>query len=97
GARLIDVLDDVGFSSRPRSELKRCVVVARGADAYRAIFSWNELYNSTLGESVLVLYERDGRPLADDLGPLSLISARDRQFGPRHLRDLRALHVELLL
>jgi hypothetical protein len=96
GARLVDVLDGSGFSSQPRSRLKRCVVIARGLDGYQAIFSWSELYNAAIGESVLVIYERDGRPLTDQIGPLSLLSAGDRQRGPRHLRHLRAVHVQLL-
>ena len=96
GARLIDVLDASGFSSQPRSRLKRCVVIARGLDGYQAIFSWNELYNAAIGDAALVVYERDGRPLNDQLGPLSLLSAGDRQLGPRHLRHLQTVHVQLL-
>jgi hypothetical protein len=34
GVRLIDLLDHVGFSSLPRSELKRCVIVAGGLDGF---------------------------------------------------------------
>lgn len=93
GARLIDLLDAAGFSSMPRSECKRCVVIAGGADGYRAMFSWSELYNSTLGDGALVLYERDGRPLDEHIGPLSLISAHDTQLGPRHLRRLESIVV----
>ncbi|WP_143684750.1 molybdopterin-dependent oxidoreductase [Variovorax sp. KK3] len=96
GVRLIDVLDASGFSTQPRSQLKRCVIAALGGDGYRALFSWCELYNADIGGGVLVLYERDGRPLPSGLGPLSLISANDRQLGPRHLRHLRGIQVEML-
>lgn len=96
GARLVDVLDTAGFSTQPRSELKSCIVMGVGLDGYRAMFSWNELYNACLGEEVLVLYERDGAPLDGALGPLSLISAGDRQLGPRHLRHLRGIHVQMI-
>ena len=96
GTRLVDVLDASGFSTQPRWELKRCMVMGVGLDGYRAMFSWNELYNSALGEGVLVLYERDGLPLDGRLGPLSLISAHDRQLGPRHLLNLRGVHVQMI-
>jgi hypothetical protein len=95
GARLIDVLDACGFSERPRSELKRCVVVALGDDGYQAIFSWNELYNSTIGEKALVLYEKNGGPLEPHLGALCLISANDARLGPRHLRGLSQIAVKM--
>lgn len=94
GARLVDVLDAAAFSTQPRSSLKRCVIMAIGADDYHALFSWSELYNTGIGAGVLVLYERDGARLPSSLGPLALISANDRQLGPRHLRCLRGIHVQ---
>lgn len=94
GVRLIDVLEAAGFSTQPRSQLKRCVIMAVGADDYHAVFSWSELYNIGVGAGVLVLFERDGLPLSRSLGPLALISANDRQLGPRHLRCLRGIHVQ---
>lgn len=96
GARLVDLLDACGLSERPRSELKRCVVVARGGDGYQAIFSWNELYNSAIGEKVLVLYEKNGEALDAHLGTICLISAGDSRLGPRHLRGLSQVTVKML-
>lgn len=96
GACLLDVLDAAGFSTQPRSQLKRCIVMGLGTDGYRAMFSWAELYNSDIGAGVLVLYERDGVPLDSTLGPLALISSNDRQLGPRHLRGLQGVHVQIL-
>lgn len=96
GVRLTDLLDAAGFSTQPRSELKRCVVIAGARDGYRAIFSWNELYNSPLGRDALVVYELDGRPLPQRLGALCLVSAGDARLGPRHLRDLQSVSAQRL-
>lgn len=96
GARLVDLLDACGLSERPRSELKRCVVVARGNDGYQAVFSWNELYNSSIGQKVLVLYEKNGKALDAHLGAICLISANDARLGPRHLRGLSQVAVWML-
>ncbi len=96
GARLVDVLDACGLTERPRSELKRCVAVALGNDGYQAIFSWNELYNSAIGEKVLVLYEKNAEPLDAHLGRICLISANDTRLGPRHLRGLSKVTVRML-
>lgn len=96
GARLVDLLDACGLSERPRSELKRCVVVAHGNDGYQVIFSWNELYNSSIGEKVLVLYEKNGKALDAHLGAICLISANDARLGPRHLRGLSQVAVRML-
>ncbi|QSI31142.1 hypothetical protein GNX71_16800 [Variovorax sp. RKNM96] len=96
GARLIDVLDHCGLPERPRPELKRCIVRVRGDDGYEAVFSWNELYNSTIGEKVLVLYEKNAGPLEAHLGTLCLISANDARLGPRHLRGMSQVTVQML-
>jgi len=96
GVRLVDVLDACGFSERPRPELKRCIVAASGDDGYQALFSWNELYNSVIGEKVLVLYEKNGGALEPHLGALCLISANDARLGPRHLRRLERVAVTML-
>lgn len=96
GVRLRDVLDDSGFSAQPRSQLKRCVIVAAASDGHRAAFSWSELYNTAVGDGVLILFERNGCALDGQLGPLSLISTRDHQLGPRNLRQLHSVHMHLL-
>lgn len=96
GVRLTDILNRAGLAALPRGELKQCVIVAQASDGYRAIFSWNELHNTPVGERVLVVYERDGVALAPQLGDLCLLSANDLHLGPRHLRDLREISVQML-
>jgi len=56
------------------------------------VFSWAELFVSPIGDSVVVVYERDGAPLPDNEGRIALIAATDR--GPaRHVKWLRSLIV----
>ncbi|MBK7252189.1 MAG: hypothetical protein IPI06_15355 [Gammaproteobacteria bacterium] len=69
------------------------VVVATASDGYKAVFSWSELFNSPVGEGVLVFFEKDGMPLADDEGRIALISAKDLRTGPRHVKWLQGIEV----
>ena len=64
------------------------MVVATATDGYKAIFSWSELYLSPVGDGALVIFERDGAPLAPSEGPLALVSLSDTQPGPRHVKWL---------
>jgi hypothetical protein len=96
GARLVDVLALLGLGDNPRAELKQCVIVAHARDGYRAIFSWNELHNTAVGEQVIVVYERSGAPLGGNLGDLCLLSGNDLHLGPRHLRHLCGVTVQHL-
>jgi hypothetical protein len=86
GVRLTDVLDKAGLTSLDHDDLKRTFIVAIASDGYKALFSWNELYNSPLGEGVIVLFERQGQALGDEEGRIAMISTKDLHTGARHVR-----------
>jgi len=89
GALLRDVLNAAKpTESKPR-ELRRSYVVAAASDGYEVVFSWGELFLSQ-GDSVFVVYERDGAPLGDDEGKIALIAVGDRGSA-RHVKWLKAL------
>lgn len=89
GAKLTDVLDKSVLVSADHNDLKKTVIVATASDDYKAIFSWNELYNTAVGQGVLILFSREGKPLGDEEGRLALISTKDLHTGPRHVRWLQ--------
>lgn len=93
GARLTDVLDAVGLNLDGHKDGRRMVVVARATDGYVVTFSWNELYNTSIGRDVLVAWEKDGKPLDAREGQLLLISGQDIKTGPRHVRWLSNIEV----
>jgi DMSO/TMAO reductase YedYZ molybdopterin-dependent catalytic subunit len=96
GCLLRDVLDRAGPVEKRRFDLRRSIVIATASDGYRAVFSWAELYLSPVGDSVLIVYERDGAPLSDDEGRIALISLKDTRPGPRHVKWLQAIELRTL-
>ena len=93
GVRLTDVLDRVGIDLAGHKDGRRMAIVARATDGYVVTFSWNELYNTTIGKDVLVAWEKDGKPLDAREGQLLLISGQDIKTGPRHVRWLSNIEV----
>ena len=73
--------------------MRRSIVVATATDGYQAVFSWAELFLSPIGEGALVIFERDGAPLPASEGPLALVSLRDTQPGPRHVKWLARIEI----
>jgi hypothetical protein len=69
------------------------IVEAVATDNYRAVFSWGELFNSSLGDQVMVVSAQDGKALDATAGPLALRSLGDLRPGPRHVRNLCAIVV----
>ena len=78
-----------------RRDLRKSYVVASASDDYRVVFSWGELYNSPVGDGVLVVYEIDGAPLPDSEGRIALVSLKDARPGPRHVKWLARVDVRL--
>ncbi len=93
GVLLRDLLARAGLDSAQDRGVRVAVVEAVATDGYRAVFSWGELFNSPLGEQVLVIASQDGKPLDSAAGPLALRSLADLRPGPRHVRNLCALIV----
>ncbi len=89
GVKLTDILDKSVLVSTDHNDLKKTIIIATASDDYKAVFSWNELYNTAVGQGVLVLFSREGKPLGDEEGRLALISTKDLHTGPRHVRWLQ--------
>ncbi len=96
GVLLTAVLERAGLAGSDHNEWKRTVVLATATDGYQVVFSWSELFNSDVGAGALVVFERDGQPLADREGRIALVSARDLAPGPRSVRSLMRLSVSVV-
>ena len=71
-------------------------VVASSNDGYKAVFSWQEIFNPLNGQGILVLLERDGKPLYEGCGQVDLLSARDHLSGPRYVKNLKSVEIVMV-
>jgi hypothetical protein len=97
GVRLRDILEKAAVVSQGHNDVKKMVVIAGASDGYKVVFSWSEIFNSPVGEGVLVFFERDGKSLDDGEGRIALISAKDLRTGPRHVRWLSQIEVRKIV
>lgn len=93
GVLLRDVLERAMPEALKSRAARHLVVEAVATDRYVAVFSWGELFNSELGDQVLVIRTQDERPLDAQAGPIALRSLADLRPGPRHVRNLCAVVV----
>jgi hypothetical protein len=94
GVPLRQLLDMAGLKP-DRREIRKAIVLLTATDGYQASFSWGELYNSSLGDGVVVVLRHGGDELLDTDGFASLRSLQDLRPGPRHVRWLKK--IQLLL
>jgi DMSO/TMAO reductase YedYZ molybdopterin-dependent catalytic subunit len=93
GVLLRDVLTRAQVLAPGHNDVKKMIVVASATDGYTVVFSWSEIFNSPVGDGVIVFFEKDGAPLADNEGPIALVSRLDTRTGPRHVRWLKSIEV----
>lgn len=94
GVRLIDILNKAEIVAPGHNDVKKLAIVATASDGYKAVFSWNEIFNSPLGEGVMVFFEKNGKPLGDTDGRIAMVSSKDTRTGPRHVKWLQNIEVK---
>jgi DMSO/TMAO reductase YedYZ molybdopterin-dependent catalytic subunit len=93
GVLLRDVIAAAKPVEKERFDLRRSIVVATATDGYVTVFSWAELFLSPIGDGAMVVFERDGAPLGANEGPFAIVSLKDTQGGPRHVKWLERLEL----
>ncbi|WP_298923333.1 molybdopterin-dependent oxidoreductase [uncultured Ramlibacter sp.] len=94
GVPLKELLDRAVLTP-DRHAIRKAVVLLTARDGYQASFSWGELYNSGLGDGVVVVLRQGESELLDSEGLPSLRSLQDLRPGPRHVRWLTRIEVLL--
>ena len=93
GCLLRDVLNQAGLAQAHRTDLRRSYILVTATDGYQTLFSWGEIFNSDLGDSVYVAYERNGAPIDDAEGHIAVFSLKDTAPGPRFARGVSSIQV----
>jgi hypothetical protein len=72
GIELPRLLDSLGFDKLDRHAVRAASITVEARDAYKASFSWGELYNTSAGPNVLLILKVNGSPLPERAGAFSL-------------------------
>lgn len=97
GVTIDVVLSQAGvvFGDAMRGKAMATVLVAGGADGYRAVYAVPEIDPSFTDRVILVAFRADGKPLADGAGPLQMIVPDDKRHG-RWVRQVTSLALQRL-
>jgi hypothetical protein len=88
GILIKDVLSHTTFDVSGPKLLSTLYFVFIGADGYKVVYSWNELYNTEVGNHVYILMEKNGVKAADMKESLQMTSMMDIKTGRRYLHNL---------
>ena len=93
GILLTEVLKDVVLDQENPKLFSEYYFVCTGSDNYKAVFSWNELFNTKVADRVFIVTEKDGKNMVDNEDGILMISADDAKTGRRFVKNLATIYV----
>jgi hypothetical protein len=94
GVLLKTLLDSAHVYAAQHKEYSELCVSLIASDDYRNVYSWNELYNTEVGEHVYIITEMDGKPIDQMQQRILVMSLSDINSGRRHLKGLSRIEVK---
>ncbi len=90
GILFITALSAIELMDSNPKNFSRYIYTIRAKDGYSVTFSWNELYNTSIGKRVFLLTETESHPN----NGIILISKFDRYTGRRFVKDVSEIQIE---
>ena len=94
GVLLKDILEKVEIDSESPKVLSEYYFVCTASDNYKAVFSWNEIFNNDIGSSVYIITSVEGKPASALDSRIALVSPKDKMTGRRYVKGLQKIIIE---
>jgi hypothetical protein len=93
GVLIRDVLESVTLETDDPKLNSEYYFVFKAADGYKVVYSWNELFNTTTGESAYLALDKEGQPMDTHEDNILMISSKDVRTGRRYVKNLETIIV----
>ena len=93
GVLLKNILDSVRFDYEKSNFLNRYYFLFVAADGYKTVFSFNEVYNTEVGNSLYIVTEIGGKNVQDVSNRVLMLSTKDIKSGGRNMKWLTRIVV----
>ena len=81
------------LNDNPRS-LNEYYFIFTASDGYKVVFSWNEIYNTEVGNHLFIITEIDGVHARDLPHSILFLSSSDLKTGLRYIKCLENIEVK---
>ena len=96
GIPIKSLLEKVEFVADSPKDLSQFYLVFEATDGYQAVYSWNEIFNTPVGDQVYVLTKADGMALEAMEQRIATVSMSDARTGRRYLKGFTKITVKRL-
>jgi len=97
GILLKTILDSAEIMADKPKDYSELIVTLVASDGYKNVYSWNELYNTEVGNHVYIITEMDSKPVSEIQDRILVISLFDFNSGRRHLKALEKIEIKKVL
>lgn len=94
GVQMLPILEKIKIKVGKPRELNEYYLIFRASDGYAVVFSWNEIFNTEIGQSLYIVTEADGKSLNESPERILMISTKDFITGRRHIKNLSSIEVK---
>lgn len=94
GVPLLSLLNDIKITTESPKLLSEYYLILKASDGYSVVLSWNELFNTDLGNSFFIVTEADGKSQADSSERILMIATKDFKTGRRHIKGLKSIEIK---
>jgi hypothetical protein len=94
GILLKDVIEKAVIDISQPKLLSEMYITCIASDNYKVVFSWNELFNTDIGNHVLVVTGSDGKQAKDNEDRIAILSGSDQATGRRYVKGLVKIIIE---
>jgi len=95
GVLLKDILSHTALNAGSPKLYSRFYFVCVGNDGYAVVYSWNELFNTEVGNHVFIILEKNGIKVDKLPESIQMTSAMDFKTGRRYLHNLDHIVVKM--
>lgn len=94
GIPIKTLLEKVEFAVDSPKDLSQFYLVFEATDGYQVVYSWNEIFNTPVGDQVYVLTKADGVGLEAMEQRIAVASLSDARTGRRYVKGFNKITVK---
>ena len=94
GVLLKDVLEKAGLDEENPKLFSQVYFACIASDGYKVVFSRNEIFNTELGNKILIITEEGGQKAGTLNDHIAILSPLDKATGRRYVQNLEQVKVE---
>lgn len=91
---LKDVLAEVKIKPPGPKQLSEYYFIAEASDGYKVVFSWNELFNTKIGDDVYLIVGYDHHAGVQMPNRIALLSVGDEATGRINVKGLKKMIIK---